>query len=176
MKNKKILIIIAAVVFLAAIIFAAVLIIKGADKEEQRQGINLVDTYASESVRAHIAIPQRAANEGDSFDKTEVNTKAFEKFTLTEEEAKAMNQLISSNSWHLASEIDFSDVGAKEYWSDVIGSAPFGVTYEPTTTYYLLCTKQSGFIRADELMPASSCEIVLFDISDNSFYYIRFDI
>ena len=179
MKNKKIFIIIAAVVLLAAIICAAVFIIKGSTDnkdEEQREAINLVDKYVSDGVRGHIAIPQRAANDGDGFEKTEVNVKAYEKFTLTEEEAKEMVKLISSNVWHLASEIDFSDIGAKEYFEDVIGSAPFGVTYEPTTTYYILSTKQDGFIRADQLAPASSCEIVLYDIDDNSFYYIRFDV
>lgn len=175
MKNKKILIIIAAVVLLAAIICAAVFIIKGVNKDEQREGINLVDKFASDGVRSHIVVPQRAAGQGESFDKTEVNPKIYEKFTLTEEESKEMDQLIGGNSWRLASEISFSDVGAKEYWEDVIGSAPFAVSYDPATTYYLLKT-QNGFIRAEELAPASSCEIVIYDIEADTFYYIRFDV
>ncbi|MBR4072112.1 MAG: hypothetical protein IKK26_06125 [Clostridia bacterium] len=178
MKSKKILIIIAAVVLLAAIICAAVFIIKGTNgnKEEQREGINLVDKYASSAVKANIIIPQRAANEGDSLEKTEVNVKAFEKFTLTEEEAKELNKLIGNSAWHLASEIDFNDIAAKEYWGDILSSAPFAVEYEPATAYYMLNTTQSGFITTKEFFPASSCEIVLYDIEDNSFYYIKFDI
>ncbi len=176
MKNKKIFIIIAAVVLLAAIVCAALFIMRDEGKEEAREGINLIDKYVSEQMRANIIVPERVANEGESFDKTEVNPKVYEKFTLSNEEAAALDQLVAGNVWRLASEIAFEDIGAKEYWNDVIASVPFALEYDPSTTYYLLCTKQNGFIRAEDLAPAASCEIVFYDIKDNSFYYIRFDV
>lgn len=178
MKNKKI--IIAAAVALAAVVCAAVLIIVGAaggkDKDDNKFYVNLVEKYVSDTVRANVVVPDRAADAGFSFDKTEVNPKAYEKFTLTDEEAKEMNRLVGSSAWHLATEMEFSDVGAKEYFEDIINGSGLGIGYNPEKTYYLLCAKGESCISTKELSPATSCEIALYDIEAKAFYYIRFDV
>jgi len=177
MKNKRIII---AAVMLVAIVCAAVLIIVGAsggkDKEDNGFYINLVDKYASNNVRASIIVPDRAADEGCSIDKTQVKPKAYEKFTLTDEEVKEMNRLVGSSAWHLATEMEFSDVGAKEYFEDIISGSGLGVSYDAAKTYYLLCVDGENCIETQSLSPATSCEIALYDIESKAFYYIRFDV
>ncbi len=186
MKNKKLIIIIAAVVLLVAVAVVAVVISgvnsKDNDKKENDVGkddnkvyVNLVDKYASSGMKGCIFVPDRASAEGDSYEKSEGDIKVYEKFTLTDDEAKKMNGLIASDNWYLMSEAKFDDPGARDYWKHILRDREVGIEYNAESTYYLIRNSHGNFIPTMQFMAATSCEIAIFDSESNAYYYIRYD-
>ncbi len=177
MKNKK-LFIIAAVVVLVVVAAAAIIIIgknSSDNKDDDRVYVNLVDKYATEGIRSHIVIPERASGEGESYVKEEAPIKVYEKFTLTEDEVAKMKELVAQGDWHLMAAAKFSDSAAKAHFKNIFAYSGLDLSYNAKTTYYIIRTSEGGFISASKFMPASSCEIAVFDVEDYSYYYIRFD-
>lgn len=180
MKAKKLIIIIAAIVVVLAVAAVAIFIFAGKEPkdndDDNKVYLNVVDKYATGDFKSYVLVPERASEDGDSFTKLDSTIKVFEKFTLTEDEKTKLEALISSDKWHLMSDAKFSDPAAEAHFKNILAYSGLDLSYNKETTYYIIRTSDGNYVSASGFMPASSCQIAIFDTEDNSYYYVRFDI
>ena len=137
---------------------------------------NEIERYASDEIKEYIYIPERLPEDDDIYEAYGIDMQVFNRFILTEEEAKTIEQLIENPVWNKMSDMKFSDESAEKYWSNIMSWDDFQVQYNTASACYLIYNYSDGFITSEDFVGGHHYEIVIYDQQDNSYYYINFSI